>query len=312
MKNFNLLSLIILICPSFIAQTITDADGNVYNTITIGNQLWMNENLKTTKYSDGTIIPNITSSSVWGNLDSGAYCDYNNDPNISAIYGKLYNWYAATDSNNICPTGWHVPTDSDWNKLIFHLDPGADTTATGTQSLSVGGKLKEIDTTHWSNPNTGAINSTGFTALPGGYRMIIGSYDWINYHGFWWSSTEFSVDRAWYRSLVYNSNGISRFDHWKNNGFSIRCVCDQLVNINELEKSDNIKVYPNPTTKILVVEGFKKENTIEIINLQGQIVKTEFVKDSKIIIDISDLSTGVYVIKIKSDSEIIMKKLIKQ
>ena len=294
------------------AQTITDADGNVYNTITIGNQLWMNENLKTTKYSDGTIIPNITSSSVWGNLDSGAYCDYNNDPNISAIYGKLYNWYAATDSNNVCPTGWHVPTDSDWNKLILYLDPNADTTATGTQSLSVGGKLKEIDTTHWSNPNTGATNSTGFTALPGGYRMIIGSYDWINYFGFWWSSTEFSVDRAWYRSLVNNSNGISRFDHWKNNGFSIRCVCDQLVNINELEKSDNIKVYPNPTTNMVALDGFEKENTIEIINIQGQIVKTEFANTSKIIIDISDLSTGVYVIKIKSDSTIIMKKLIKQ
>ena len=142
--------------------------------------------------------------------------------------------------------------------------------------------------------------------------MIIGSYDWINYYGFWWSSTEFSVDRAWYRSLVYNSNGISRFDHWKNNGFSIRCACDQLVNINKLEKSDNIKVYPNPTTNMVALDGFEKENIIEIINIQGQIVKTEFANTSKIIIDISDLSTGVYVIKIKSDSTIIMKKLLKQ
>lgn len=309
---FTLLLLSISTYSIVNAQVITDIDGNIYNTVGIGTQLWMKENLKTTRYRDGTSIPNITSSSIWGNLDSGAYCNYNNDSLNSAIYGKLYNWYAATDSNEICPTGWHVPTDYDWNKLIIFLDPNADTSTTSAQSLNVGGKLKETDTTHWSSPNTGATNSTGFTALPGGYRMIIGSYDWISYHTYWWSSTELNINRAWYRSLDYNNNSISRFDHWKNNGFSIRCICDLPTNIEGFDNLDKIILYPNPTMGYVMIEGLESENTIEIVNLQGQIVKNLKVSSTKTTIDISNFSTGIYTVKIKSDKGIFVKKLIKQ
>ena len=309
---FTLIILILLTNLTLKSQTITDADGNVYNTVAIGTQLWMKENLKTTKYSDGTSIPNITSSSAWGNLGSGAYCNYNNDSSNSITYGKLYNWYAATDLHNICPIGWSVPTDSDWNRLIIYLDSGADTSATSTQSLVVGGKLKETDTLHWNSPNTGATNETGFTALPGGYRMIVGSYDWIGYHGYWWSSTESAIDKAWYRSMVYNLKSISRDNHWKKDGFYIRCICDLPVSVNELKNYNSINIYPNPTMDLVVIDGLEKDNTIEIINIQGQILENKHTTNSKISIDISNLPVGIYTVKIKSNTGIIIKKLIKQ
>jgi uncharacterized protein (TIGR02145 family) len=139
-------------------NTVTDIDGNIYHTVTIGTQVWMVENLKTTKYRNGDPIPNVTGN-AWAALTTGAYCWYNNDAaTYKATYGALYNWYAVADSRNIAPTGWHVPTDAEWTTL---------TTFLGGESVA-GGKLKETGTNHWTSPNTGATNETGFTALPGG------------------------------------------------------------------------------------------------------------------------------------------------
>ena len=135
--------------------SLTDIDGNDYKTVTIGTQVWMVENLKTTKYNDGTAIPNITDNTSWAALTTGAYCDNINTPSISTTYGRLYNWYAVDNNagtkvasnggKNVCPTGWHVPSDAEWTTLTTYL---------GGESVA-GGKLKETGTTHWQSPNTG-------------------------------------------------------------------------------------------------------------------------------------------------------------
>ena len=196
--------------------TVTDIDGNVYNTVTIGTQVWMVENLKTTKYRDGTSIPNVTDNISWSNLTTGAYCDYSNTPSNSATYGKLYNWYAATNAHNIAPTGWHVPTDADWTTLTTYL---------GGEGVA-GGKLKETGTTHWQSPNIGATNETGFTALPGGYRRYYGPFVSVGFFGYWWSATENYATFAWSRYMSYDDSDVYRDTDGKELGFSVRCVRD--------------------------------------------------------------------------------------
>jgi uncharacterized protein (TIGR02145 family) len=163
------------------APTLTDIDGNVYSTVTIGTQTWMAENLKTTKYNDDTAVPNVTDETEWANLTTGAYCWYDNNASAyKATYGALYNWYAI-NTGKLCPTGWHVPSDAEWLTLENYL---------GGEDVA-GGKLKEAGTTHWLSPNTGATNETGFTGLPGGFRWDWGTEFWpIGQSGFWWLATE--------------------------------------------------------------------------------------------------------------------------
>jgi uncharacterized protein (TIGR02145 family) len=194
--------------------TITDIDGNVYHTVTIGTQVWMVENLKTTKYNDGTAIPLVTDSTAWNNLSTPGYCWYNNDSaTYKTTYGALYNWFAV-NTGKLCPTGWHVPTDDEWTTLITYL--GGENAA--------GGKLKETGTTHWQSHNTGATKETGFTALPGGYRYDIVSFSYIGKYGYWWSSTESESYSAWYRNISYGNSGVGRYNYGKENGFSVRCL----------------------------------------------------------------------------------------
>jgi uncharacterized protein (TIGR02145 family) len=204
---------------------ITDIDGNVYNTVTIGTQVWMAENLKTTKYNDGTAIPNITVDATWLAATAGAYSDYSNTPANSTIYGRLYNWYAVDNNattkvasnggKNVCPTSWHVPTETEWTTLTTYL---------GGESIA-GGKLKETGTTHWLSPNMGATNETGFSALPGGYRYNYGTYIYIGIQGTWWSSTDYS-SVAWYRYMSSAVTNVYSFSYFKPYGFSVRCVRD--------------------------------------------------------------------------------------
>ena len=196
---------------------VTDIDGNEYGTVLIGNQVWMSENLKVTKYKDGTAIPTGHSNSVWSNLSSGAYAVYDDDDVNTDTYGFLYNWYAVDDSRIIAPDGWHVPTDDEWTTLTDYL---------GGTSVS-GGKMKETGTEHWSSPNTDATNESGFTALPGGYRYFNGNYIHQGYSGYFWSSTEYNGrGSAWYRLLYYDGSDVSRSNYYKECGFSLRCVRD--------------------------------------------------------------------------------------
>lgn len=197
-------------------NTITDVDGNAYNTVTIGTQVWMVENLKTTHYRNGDPIPNITDDTAWSKLTTGAYCDYGNTASNSNTYGKLYNWYAVNDNRNIAPSGWHIPSDAEWTTLVINL---------GGDSLT-GNKLKESGITHWQSPNTGATNLSGFTALPGGYRLYNGDFNLIGFYGSWWSSTDPNTLNAWTRDLSYNNSNIRRNYFLKTLGFSVRCLKD--------------------------------------------------------------------------------------
>lgn len=204
---------------TFVTEGVSDIDGNVYNTVTIGTQVWMKENLKTTKYNDGTAIPNVTDDAAWSTLSADAYCWYDNDlAAYKDTYGALYNWYVVASANpkNVCPTGWHVPTDAEWTTLSTYL--GGETVA--------GGKLKETGTTHWGSPNTGATNQSGFTALPGGNRFDDGSFDYIGQYGQWWSSTEYNANSAWSRDMGYYFKTLDRGYYSKLSGYSVRCIKD--------------------------------------------------------------------------------------
>jgi uncharacterized protein (TIGR02145 family) len=196
--------------------TMTDQEGNQYRTIQIGNQIWMAENLRTTKYSNAISIANIVDNTLWESNTTGAYCSYNNTPANDCPYGKLYNWYAVNNINKICPAGWHVPTDAEFTTLSTFL--GGEITA--------GGKMKSTGTFYWVSPNTNAINSSGFSALPSGSRGTNGVFGGIGSNASFWSNTASSTTNAWYRFIGNLFGDLIRPNDNKAAGRSIRCVKD--------------------------------------------------------------------------------------
>jgi uncharacterized protein (TIGR02145 family) len=219
-------------CPG--TPTVKDIDGNTYNTVQIGTQCWTKENLKVSKYNDGTAIPLDTSGGAegngagqtWGLSTTGARAVYANDNTNLVTYGYLYNWYAVkgivtegnTSYKNLCPSGWHIPLDAEWTTLSNYL---------GGESVA-GGKMKSMGTTYWKEPNISATNESGFSALPSGERVFGGSFNIIRIRinaGFW-SATESGIYAAWYRSLNTNNGDVYRSDNIKSTGFSVRCLRD--------------------------------------------------------------------------------------
>lgn len=210
--------------PDITYGSFTDQDGNVYKTITYGakksgdgaTQTWMAENLRTTKYNDGTDIPNVTDKAEWAALTSGAYCSYNNTikPDSIATFGLLYNFYTI-ETNKIAPQGWHIPTDMDWKRLMSYH--GSYTTC--------GGYMKEKGTTHWAEPNYLGNNVYGFTALPSGFRHYLGNFSSLGTTAEWWTS-EFILNSA--ASYYIGANGGQVYENqtYKSFGYSIRLVKD--------------------------------------------------------------------------------------
>jgi uncharacterized protein (TIGR02145 family) len=193
----------------------TDADKNNYAVVQIGTQTWMAENLKTTKYNDGDSIPNVINANDWGALTTPSYCWYSNSVVFKTYgYGALYNWYAV-NIDKLCPTGWHVPSDTAWTTLTSYL--GGETVA--------GGKLKETGAMHWTSSSAGCDNSSGFTAPGGGWRN-----DYVFYYGgygaMWWSSTSANATDAWYRGMYYFNNSVERKTAKKTGGCAVRCIED--------------------------------------------------------------------------------------
>jgi len=204
--------------PALTFETIQDIDGNSYKTIKIGTQTWMAENLKTTKFSDGTSIPSTSDPLTDISNESAPIYQwsYNNNKELSKNAGLLYTWYAASSLKGVCPTNWHVPREDEWLKMTSYLG-GLD---------NVGYKLKELGSTHWSIANKEVTNETGFTALPAGYRNSNGTFDLINITGYWWTSTQTGAENANHRNLnIYNS-GLGNYGLFKKSGASIRCIKD--------------------------------------------------------------------------------------
>jgi uncharacterized protein (TIGR02145 family) len=212
--------------PSAGIGTVTDIDGNIYNTITLGTQVWMVENLKTTRYRDGTSITNVSDNAAWASATSGAYCDYNNDAANAVDYGRLYNLYAIKDSRNIAPAGWHLPNMSEWLTAINYLGGGG----------IAGGRMKEAGLVHWNAPNTGADNSSWFTALGSGFRSPVPSGSFYNFKNsayFWSSSSNLSNPSSpTINSFIFNYNSADYTMQWGSisggatYGYAVRCIKD--------------------------------------------------------------------------------------
>jgi uncharacterized protein (TIGR02145 family) len=217
-----------------VTSTVSDIDGNSYNTVSIGNQCWLKENLKVTKYNDGTLITDGTAlnNPSWAGLGTGGRSsDANNVATYVATYGYLYNWYAVNDSRKLCPAGWHVPTDGEWTSLIQFIDNPTviNPSIVGIQSASAGGKLKAIGTP-W-NSGSPSTDNYGFTALPGGARDAGGAFFGVANYAFFWSATESnpSDNAAWYRNFEYSNTNVSRSaapNNVKRAAFSVRCLKD--------------------------------------------------------------------------------------
>jgi len=206
---------------------VTDKDGNVYQTVTIGTQTWMASNLRVTHYRNGESITNLTVDADWAGATFGAWCDYSNLAANGTKYGHLYNWYAAIDSRNIAPVGWHVPTDAEWTTLVNYVSANLGTSGSVAKALAAA--------TNWAaSTGAGAIgndltknNSSGFSALPGGYRYSDnGTFRYVGSNGNWWSATEGDTGNAWNRLMDYYYSLVYRYNYNKTNGFSVRCLRD--------------------------------------------------------------------------------------
>ncbi len=213
---------------NFVAElSVTDIDGNTYNAVQIGNQIWMAENLKTTTYNNGTSIELVSNPDTWSNLTTGAYCWYDNDEaQYAETYGALYNWYAV-ETGNLCPDGWHVPTDEEWKTLEIYLGMSQEEAdMEGYRGTNEGSKLAG-NSALWTDGvlvNNSEFGSSGFTALPGGFRNLLGTF--VGGSGYWWSATEYYAGSAWFRSLRHGNSGVYRSSYNEEGGFSVRCLRD--------------------------------------------------------------------------------------
>ncbi len=226
----NVLDVVILvnlILDNIPNDTVTDIDGNIYETVQIGDQLWMAENLKVTHYQNSDEIPYI-----YNDPQYGAYINYSNNADNVGVYGRLYNWFAVNDERGLCPDNWHVPSDDEFKSLEMYLGMSeSEANGEGLRGTDEGGKLKEEGNEHWNSPNTGATNETGFTALPGGNRRYETYtnqeiFCCLNRYGFFWSSSEVYTVNAWYRVFSFDYSESNRYHLSKTNAFSIRCVED--------------------------------------------------------------------------------------
>jgi uncharacterized protein (TIGR02145 family) len=207
--------------------TMTGNDGTVYQTVKIGNQWWMAENLKETQYRNGEAILNATADSTWAGLSTGARCAYENNETTANTYGYLYNWYAVDDNRKLAPSGWRVPTDADWKQLEMYLGMNQEQADKDHwRGTDEGGQLKEAGTGHWRSPNTGATNERQFAALPGGYRYGGGQFANLGNRASFWSATEYDASYAWGRELHYYESGVFRQYYNNRYGFSVRLIRD--------------------------------------------------------------------------------------
>jgi len=227
---------------------LTDIDGNVYQTVKIGDQWWMAENIRVTRYRNGDAIPTNLDNTQWRNTTSGAYAIYphgdaagiDSDEEMVDAYGKLYNWYAAVDNRGLCPEGWHVPSDGDWTTLVNYVVAQGypDTNVVGgagnalksrrQENSPLGAPWATSEHPRWDYPHSThhGLDVFGFSGLPGGYRASFGSYYNVGNYGYWWSSTEYDTNGAWLRYLGYYTGSVYSYANNRRIGFSVRCLRD--------------------------------------------------------------------------------------
>lgn len=205
--------------------SVTDIEGNSYDTLTIGTQTWMTENLRTTRFNDKSFIPLVTDKDIWGQLTGPGYCWYNNEiENYKYSYGALYNWYAV-NTGKICPAGWHVPSDEELKTLEKYLGmTQSESDALNWRGTNQGKQMKNL--TGWNSGEVGT-NTSGFSALPGGYRDSYGVFDSIGFNGYWWtSSIHDQFYNSWIRFLANYESRVQRTFGYRPYGFSVRCLKD--------------------------------------------------------------------------------------
>jgi uncharacterized protein (TIGR02145 family) len=212
-------------CPAF----VTDVEGNIYDVVAFGNQCWMKENLKTSHYRNGALIPSPANDAQWNATVTGACADYNYSTANTNIYGKLYNYFAVADTQGLCPVGWHVTEDWEWNVVVKRIDPYADTTCLCYQSLTAGTALKETGYIHWIGPvsSSHSTNSSRLTLFAGGHRLGQGSFNTLRQEAFFWTATKIPGTFPYARYLTYLNNCILRTNGYNGKyGLSVRCVQD--------------------------------------------------------------------------------------
>jgi uncharacterized protein (TIGR02145 family) len=297
------------------AQTVTDKDGNIYDTVHIGKQVWLKENLATTKYNDGSPIPLVTDN-TWYSLSTPAYCWYNNDSSTyKPLSGALYNWYVV-NTGKLCPTGWHVPTDVEWFILIKFLDPNAGTNdCYCIQSETAGNALKSSGDVVWCNgkPLNTATNSSGFSAVGGGYR----SYNCDCFEGhpavaYFWTSTP-AYPTIWNYYLSCGTPEVSDNRDFPTEGFSVRCIQgSSTTGLENISYKKELKVFPNPALDNITIDYAEKINRISIFNLLGELVYQRQASNIRNEINVSNLPNGIYIMKIDSAEGTVQQKFIKE
>jgi uncharacterized protein (TIGR02145 family) len=319
MKNLLPFTVFITLSLPINAQTVTDIDGNVYDTVNIGIQTWMKENLKTTQYNDETPIPLESDGSKWAGLKTPAYCWIeNNETAYKNTYGALYNWYAV-NTGKLCPEGWHVSADTDWTTMGNYLiangyNYNGRTTANeyGKAIASVTGwSSTSIDCAIGSDNYPDKRNATGFTALPGGIRSNDSNIYKIVFYGMFWTSSERDTSFAFDRYLGYDHCGVVRSWRHKENGLSVRCVRNNLVSMTNPPNTDATIFYPNPATEKLYIKNSNDTKAIIMINdIHGKQVSCKQIDSNPI--DISNLEKGIYVVKLLNSANVLISIFIKE
>ncbi len=305
MKSIASGFLLVISVTNCFSQKIKDIDNNLYDTVRIGKQTWFAKNLITSHYNDGTPIPKVTVQSDWAALKTPGYCWYGNDENsFKETYGALYNGYVVK-TNKICPNGWHVPSSAEWSTL-FENAGGVNIAA---------GKLKEMGTTLWESPNSGATNQFGFTALPSGHRAEDDFFG-EGLIALWWSSTEYEPNYAWTESIQYSEVGVNlTAGRSFTMGLSVRCLknTDQVVTGTENSNAVAISVYPNPVNDYLHItlpsEGKK---SIMIYASSGNQIISITTFEREIDVDVRHLYTGLYMVEVQTQTSSHIIKVVKK
>jgi uncharacterized protein (TIGR02145 family) len=278
---------------TFLAQFPTsgtgvfDFEGNFYTTIILDNeQEWMAENLKSKVFSNGDSIQNLVQNNAWQVANTAAYSTYNENLINTTVYGTLYNWFVTIDERNVCPSGWHVPSDNEWTDYSDLL---------GGNGVA-GGKMKIQDTLFWKAPNLGATNESLFSGLPAGYRYNGGNFANIEKYAYWWTSTQLDNQFGWYRSTNYLSDNLVKNYETKQAGYSIRCLKNQVISIELKDKDLSFSVSPNPFTENITIKTKEIGKTLLLQNIHGETIKTILLNSTSELIALEHLSKGIYFI----------------